>query len=916
MSRPNFLSLGTIEFSFSGLFFLLSAAFLYFCIKYRHEDFHIFPLDIWYGAIVAITILSFAVFSLHRQMIHQTYTVFAAFIIYLLIRLTYRHFLMDKLTLAVMLLVGAAALESVRGLLQFLSNSQMRGLFHNVNHFSMYIGMTIPLAVGLLVQKNQKRSIRSAVFLALALMLMCVILSRCRTVYIGLLISMGIMLAVLYRQNNLGKHEKRMKFWAAKWSALIIFASSGLVWIFFQFKPLSAIGRLAIWKVSLRMISQFPVFGIGFNNFASLYNLNQGVFFSQGLGSEMERLSASHVMYAFNDYLESAVELGLVGLIVVLVFWYLIVKTQLSYSRKLTQPTKTMDSGVSGNNSFLVLGMAISVLFYMIISFFYYPSRILPIYLLFNLCLACVVSENMKKKVNKNKLTVLGFGKLLKLKALVRVSIASLAVIISAVLLPFFYNHFRAENGWRNAQVLEKEGSDQSALSLYENSYPHLMWNGDFLHLYGRLLSRTNSTEEAIRIYEQGKKVLPNPFLLEDLSDAYAQIGELNKAVGNASLASNILPWRLTSKFMLADYFVKLGDISQAAKFAQLVLDIPMKTWTSEGELLKEKAGRLRQNLIDAFADSNIQRDKAISLLPAGYRIEAALALDTAGENAVQIIEAIFSLSPEMRFGLGFLIAHMPESDLRSLSADYLVSNVRLAYQVRTLLPFNRDVPDDIFLNDVLPYAMVNERRDNWRADFFQRFHEAALESSSVEEAVFNLNAEMLSQFKLAFTELGPRKKPFSPYESLEHGYVSCTEASLLLVNACRSVGIPARLVILPRWVNNRVGHAWLEVYDNGQWHCIGSYDPSQFDVIWFSVIVADTDPSKPENRVYATSFKKTGLHVKYGPDVSYVDVTHRYVSSEEKQEFPSSSWQPKWQTIALHKKLIGKPKIRPQKLR
>jgi O-antigen ligase len=894
VSRPNFLSLGTIEFVFSGLFFLFSAAFLFFCIKYRNEDFNFCSLDIWYGAVVAITILSFAVFSLHHRMTHQVYTVFAAFIIYLLIRLTYRHFFADKLTFAIILLVGAATIESVRGLLQFLFNSQMRGLFHNVNHFSMYIGMTIPLAVGILVQKKQNRLIRLAVLPALVVMLICVLLSRCRTVYMGLLISMGIMLAVLYRQNKSRKHKERSKFWTAKWSTPLVLAAGGLVWIFFQFKPLSAIGRFAIWKVSWQMFSRFPVFGIGFNNFPSLYNLYQGRFFSQGLGSEMERLSASHVFYAFNDYLESAVEFGVVGLFVFLVFWYLIIKILLTYSQKIYLSNNGMDSGAEKNNSFLVLGMAISVLFYMIISFFYYPSRILPIFLLFNLCLACVVSENVNKKVKTNKLGVSEFGKPFKLKALVSVSLSGLAVLLSAVLLPTFYHHYRAENGWRKAQLLEKEGSDQSALSVYEDSYPHLMWNGDFLHLYGLLLSRTDSTEEAIRIYEQGKKILPNPFLLEDLADAYAQKGDLDKAVYNASLASNILPWRLTSKFMLADYFFKLGDISQTAKFTQLVLDTPMKTWTPEGELLKEKTGRFQQNLIDTFSDSKNQRDKAISLLPDEYRIDAALALVTAGDNAVQMIEAIFSISPEMRRGLGFLITNMPESDLSSLSADYLVSNVRWAYLVRTLLPFNSDVPDNIFLNDVLPYAMVNESRDNWRADFFQRFHEAALESSSVEEAVFNLNAEVLSQFKLAFTELGPRKKPFSPYESFEQGYVSCTEASLLLVNACRSVGIPSRLVILPRWINKRVGHAWLEVYDNGQWHCIGSYDPSQFDVTWFSVIVAGTDPSKPENRIYATSFKKTDIHVKYGPDVSYVDVTHRYVSSQEKQKFPNSSREPK----------------------
>ena len=83
---------------------------------------------------MAVTAISFAALSLHKQMIHQTYTVFAAFILYLLLRFTYRRFLWDKLTAIVVLLVGVAGIESARGLFQFLSNSHMRGLFHNINH--------------------------------------------------------------------------------------------------------------------------------------------------------------------------------------------------------------------------------------------------------------------------------------------------------------------------------------------------------------------------------------------------------------------------------------------------------------------------------------------------------------------------------------------------------------------------------------------------------------------------------------------------------------------------------------------------------------------------------------------------------------------------------------------------------------
>ena len=178
----------------------------------------------------------------------------------------------------------------------------------------------------------------------------------------------------------------------------------------------------------------------------------------------------------------------------------------------------------------------------------------------------------------------------------------------------------------------------------------------------------------------------------------------------------------------------------------------------------------------------------------------------------------------------------------------------------------------------------MNERRDNWREDFYNRFIETARKNTSVEETAVDLNAKIYQEFTLEFTVTDFRKVIYSPYESIERGYVSCAESALMLVNACRSVGIPARLIFIPYWVQFAGGHVWLEVYDKGQWHYMSSFDPSRFDDTWFAGYASETDTSKPEHRLYAPSFKKTDVHILYGPDVSFTDVTDRYVSHKEDQ--------------------------------
>ena len=56
-------------------------------------------------------------------------------------------------------------------------------------------------------------------------------------------------------------------------------------------------------------------------------------------------------------------------------------------------------------------------------------------------------------------------------------------------------------------------------------------------------------------------------------------------------------------------------------------------------------------------------------------------ALVRAGNNRNEIQKALNSVSADQREGMVFLVANMPRGDLRELSADFLLENVRLAYK-------------------------------------------------------------------------------------------------------------------------------------------------------------------------------------------------------------------------------------------
>ena len=79
---------------------------------------------------------------------------------------------------------------------------------------------------------------------------------------------------------------------------------------------------------------------------------------------------------------------------------------------------------------------------------------------------------------------------------------------------------------------------------------------------------------------------------------------------------------------------------------------------------------------------------------------EVERALARSGANRAELVKALRDTPAAQRKGMAFLIAHMPDRDLKSLRAAFLLENVQLAYRARAEVPWGPRIPEDIFLND------------------------------------------------------------------------------------------------------------------------------------------------------------------------------------------------------------------------
>ncbi len=166
---------------------------------------------------------------------------------------------------------------------------------------------------------------------------------------------------------------------------------------------------------------------------------------------------------------------------------------------------------------------------------------------------------------------------------------------------------------------------------------------------------------------------------------------------------------------------------------------------------------------------------------------------------------------------------------------------MREAYDTLEKAPWADSIPEDIFFNNILPYASINERRDNWRSDFRKRFSDLVKEAKTPGHAAALLNQRLYPLVNVKYSTQR-KKADQSPYESINSGLASCTGLSVLLIDACRAVGVPARFVGTPLWTDNSGNHSWTEVWDDG-WHFTGAAEPNGTDLDKLGLSIA---PRKP----------------------------------------------------------------------
>lgn len=426
---------------------------------------------------------------------------------------------------------GSEAILGLRQLYGFATSGHsmyaLTGSFFNPGPYSGYLAMILPVCLyqWLVCGRRGGRVVSGGVML----LILCVLpAGMSRSAWLAA----GVSCLCVYAW-HMDWTDKFRLLWQQQRQRVVMVVVGGFCvlllagYLLFVLKPDSARGRLFMWKITCRAIAEKPLTGYGIHNFAAAYGNAQETYFAAGDYEPWEERVAGSPEYAFNEYLQAAVELGIplaVCLLVVVVLC-------------LYRGVRKGRYGICG-----------AILSLMIFSFSSYPLQ-LPIFIVTfgGLLVACLFGADRWQWLG----------------------VAVLVGIIGGFRLKNDLQVEQACREWMNARVLYNAGAYQSAEKEYGRLYPLLRDRASFLFEYGHGLHKQQQFSKSNRILKEALQRSCDPMILNVIGKNYQQMGDCLSAEDWFIRSTHRLPGRIYPYYLLAKLYAE-PSFRQPDKFEKM----------------------------------------------------------------------------------------------------------------------------------------------------------------------------------------------------------------------------------------------------------------------------------------------------------------------------------------------------------
>lgn len=465
-------------------------------------------------------------------------------------------------------LILLGGIQAIWGMCQLYGLSASRhslyvltGSFFNPGPYSGYLALVLPICLHCWLLEKPKEAdwparVKRTISGIVGLFIVCILpagMSRSAWLAAGLSCLWIYGMHAAWWQNlkkNSFLYQKKMIVWGG---GIILFCVL-TIWGLFLLKPASAGGRLFMWKISCHAIAERPLFGYGIGQFQQAYGNAQEVYFSQNGVIPWEEKVAGCPEYAFNEYLQLAVEVGIplalcICSVIVLCFWI---------------GMRNKRWGVCG----AILSLAL-------FSFSSYPMQ-LPVFVVTLVCLlvACIAGGSR-----------IGW---------IGITVAS--AVIGLTCLDTDLSTLQAHQKWMKVRILYNVGAYESAVKEYKILYPQLSRKGSFLFEYGRTLHKLHELDASNRILKRAMQYSNDPMILNVIGKNSQERGDYWAAEDWFMRSSRRLPGRIYPYFLLANLYAESAFFQpdKLKTIADIVLTKEPKVYSTA---IKEMRSKVRELL-------------------------------------------------------------------------------------------------------------------------------------------------------------------------------------------------------------------------------------------------------------------------------------------------------------------------------
>ena len=467
----------------------------------------------------------------------------------------------------------AVLMQALLGLLQLygLARShhslyKITGTFFNPGPFSGFLAVGVPLALAFSLDMTLPRWVRLLGMTALATAVIVLPATMSRAAWIaavvGCLPVWWKKLSAVSCQLSASKIVSSIGGRIAVVSSIVLLMMALLSGAYFLKKD-SADGRRVIWYASMEAVKERPIFGAGYGRFAAVYGDAQATYFLEKERPANQVMVADSPEFAFNEYVQIAVELGFVGLALFL----LLTGSCFTNPRTLT------------TNHYALIAI-------LVFAAFSYPFSVLPLCIVFVFLLALSAPSSRKLTVSIP----------VWMKAVVVALCWGITAYSAIQILP----KRAAYREWSSLQKLYQLTAYNVVAKDYAELYPKLRHEKNFLFEYGQCLSKTEQYAESNRIFEEYLHYGSDPMVYNCMGNNFKGMSEYDQAESMYIRASQIVPNRHYPLYLLMKLYQEMeeegknGEAEKKAKaMAELLLKKPVKVLSTAIREMHEGAKKV-----------------------------------------------------------------------------------------------------------------------------------------------------------------------------------------------------------------------------------------------------------------------------------------------------------------------------------